>query len=134
MYAIETLELEADNVLKDLSSKEFFCPGSTLNMKVNTTHPVGYGMPDSALGLFWESPAFKIKPNMDNHKYSVIATYPENDILESGWLIGEMHIAEKIATMEVEKGKGSTVLLGIRPQHRCQTHGTFKLLFNTLLG
>jgi hypothetical protein len=134
MYAIETLELEADNVLKDLSSKEFFCPGSTLNIKVNTTHPVAYGMPDNALGLFWESPAFKIKPNMENHKYSVIATYPERDILQSGWLIGEKHIAEKIAAMEVEKGKGSTVLLGIRPQHRCQTHGTFKLLFNTLLG
>lgn len=134
MYAIETLELEADNVLKDLSSKEFFCPGSTLHLDINTTNPVAYGMPEEALGLFWHSPAFKIKPNPDNHKYSVIATYPEKEILESGWLIGEEYIADRIAAMEVKKGEGSAVLIGIRPQHRCQTHGTFKLLFNTLLG
>lgn len=134
MYAIETLELEADNVLKDLPSKEFHCPGSTLHLDVNTAHPTAYGMPEHALGLFWDSPAFKIKPNPDNHKYSVIATYPEEDILESGWLIGEKYLSGKIAAMEVEKGKGSAVLLGIRPQHRCQTHGTFKLLFNNLLG
>jgi hypothetical protein len=133
-YAIEILELEADNVLKDLSSKEFFCPGSTLLMNINTTHPTAYGMPDEAIGLFWHSPVFKIKPNPENHKYSVIATYPEKEILESGWLIGEEHLANKIAALEAKKGKGSAVLIGIRPQHRCQTHGTFKLLFNTLLG
>ena len=134
MYAIETLELDADNVVKGLDSKDFFCPGSTLNINVNTVHPVAYGMPDEALGLFWHSPAFKIKPNPDNHKYSVIATYPDKEILGSGWLIGEKYLADKIAAMEVEKGEGSAVLIGIRPQHRCQTHGTFKLLFNTLLG
>jgi hypothetical protein len=31
-------------------------------------------------------------------------------------------------------GEGSALLVGPRVQHRCQTHGTFKLLFNSLLG
>jgi len=30
-------------------------------------------------------------------------------------------------------GKGEVVLIGFPAQHRAQTHGTFKLLFNTML-
>jgi hypothetical protein len=31
-------------------------------------------------------------------------------------------------------GTGRIVLLGIHVQHRAQTYGTFKLLFNNLIG
>jgi len=64
----------------------------------------------------------------------VVASYPDTDILESGWLIGEEHLANKVAVLRAEAGDGAAVLLGPRVQHRCQTHGTFKLLFNSLLG
>ena len=64
----------------------------------------------------------------------IIATYVERDILQSGWLLGEQVIAKKAAAVTVKHGAGKVVLIGFRPQHRDQTHGTFKLVFNALLN
>ena len=36
--------------------------------------------------------------------------------------------------MSVKHGDGKVVLIGYRPQHRDQTHGTFKMVFNALLN
>ena len=134
MYGIQALDLKVANAMEGISSKEFHCPGSTLHTLFDGKNPVAYGMPEDALALFWNSPAFKILPNPDNEKYSVVATYPDADLLESGWLIGEEKLANKIAILTAESGEGDAVLIGFRCQHRCQTHGTFKLLFNSLLG
>ncbi|MCW4013601.1 MAG: M14 family metallopeptidase [Candidatus Bathyarchaeota archaeon] len=133
-YAIDALKLPITNVVKGLNAKEFHCPGSTLRVNIENTHPAAYGMPDEALALFWSSPAFKINPGPDNHLYEVVAYYPESDLLESGWLVGEDKLVDKIAAINSHVGEGNAVLMGPRIQHRCQTHGTFKLLFNSLLG
>ena len=57
----------------------------------------------------------------------------DRDLLENGWLRGEELIAKKAAMVSVEHGEGRVVMIGFRAQHRAQTHGTFKLLFNALL-
>jgi hypothetical protein len=49
-------------------------------------------------------------------------------------LLGEEAIANKAAMVSVEHGDGTVVLIGFRPQHRAQTHGTFKLFFNALMA
>jgi len=73
-------------------------------------------------------------PSGENEKYEVVATYPERDILESGWLIGEEKLKRQVAMVVVRYGKGKVTLIGFRPQHRAQTHGTYKLFFNSLYG
>ena len=90
-------------------------------------------MPENSLLLFWNSQAFEIIPSSDNDKYEVVISYPERDILESGWLIGEEKIKKKSAMVIARYGEGKIVLIGFRSQNRAQTHGTYKLLFNSLL-
>jgi len=134
VYAIETFELRVQNVVEDISSKEFYSPGSTLRVHFDNTTPLGYGMPDDGLVLYWSNAVFEILPSRANDNYATIARYVERDVLQSGWLIGEDHIAKKSAMVSAQLGAGQVILYGFRPQHRAQTYGTFKLLFNALMN
>ena len=133
-FAIEKLDLKVRNVVKDLDKRDFLCPGSTLRVRFDNRHPLAYGMPDEGLVLNWDSPAFEIQPSPLNDRYTVAASYPDRDLLQSGWLIGEEKLTRKAALVMAEHGEGRIILIGFRAQHRAQTHGTFKVLFNSLLG
>ena len=132
-FAIDKFELNVRNVVDGIDHKEFYCPGSTLKVTIDNSHPLAYGMPSKGLALFWENSAFEITPSRGNDRYETIVRYIDRDILQSGWLIGEKHLANKAAMVSAKLGDGSVVLIGFRTQHRAQTHGTFKLLFNALL-
>ena len=104
-------------------------------MRFNAADPIGYGMPAEGLGLFMPGSQVYEVTSMDRSQdVDIIATYVDRDILQSGWLLGEQVIAKKAAAVTVRHGSGKVVLLGFRPQHRDQTHGTFKLVFNALLN
>ena len=133
-FAIEKLDLPVQNVLAGKSAKEFFCPGSTLHANIDTNHRLTYGMPDEGLIFFWSGPTFRVQPSFSNERCEILVQYPERDILQSGWLVGEDQIAGTAGMISAGYGEGSVVLFGFRPQHRAQTHGTFKLLFNALVG
>jgi hypothetical protein len=90
-------------------------------------------MPSEGLVLFWSSPTFTITPSQNNEWYETIVRYADRDLLQSGWLIGEEHIAKKAGMVAAKHGEGRVILIGFRTQNRTQTHGTFKLLFNALL-
>ncbi|MGH9762731.1 MAG: hypothetical protein ACREAC_18060, partial [Blastocatellia bacterium] len=53
--------------------------------------------------------------------------------LRSGWLLGPNYVEGKSALVDIKFGKGRAVLFGFPPEHRAQTWGTFKLLFNSIL-
>jgi hypothetical protein len=130
---IQRFGLPVRNVVAGLSSAEFWSPGSTLRVRFDNQHPVAFGLPREGYALFLAgSQAYEITsstPNVD-----IFSTFVEREILQSGWLLGESVIAKKAAAVSVKHGDGRVVLLGFRPQHRDQTHGTFKLVFNALLN
>jgi hypothetical protein len=134
-FAMDKLGVRARNLLADTTSKQFWCPGSTLKVNVDSTNPLAYGMPKESLALYLSGdPVFQILPTSSNERYQVIVSYQDRDILQSGWLVGEGNITGKAAMISAEMGKGKVILIGFRTQHRAQTYGTFKLLFNSLMN
>ena len=132
---IEKFGLPVRNVREGLSSMEFWSPGSTLRVNIDNTHPLAYGMPEQGLVTFLgNNQVYQIVATPRNERAERIVTFVDRDVLQSGWLLGEDVITNKAAMVSVEHGRGRVVLIGFRAQHRAQTHGTFKLLFNTLLG
>ena len=52
----------------------------------------------------------------------------------AGWLLGENPIANNAAMLAVDDGEDQIVMVGLRAQHRTQTHGTCTLFFNAVVG
>lgn len=131
---IEACGLGVRNVVSGLDPKTYSTHGSTLRVKVDHTHPLGYGMPKAGTVLSWDSPVFEIEERQRAERLQRIVEYQPREVLQSGWLIGEDRVAGKTAMVAADYGRGQAVLIGFRPQFRCQTDGTFKLVFNCLLG
>ncbi len=129
-FAIEKLRVPAVNVLKGVTSKEFFAPGSMFEVNLDVTNPLAYGMTEKAVVYFASDPAFMLLPYVRESR--VIASYGETNPLRSGLLIGEDRLTERTAMVEIPVGKGRIVMYGFRVQHRAQMQGTFKLFLNAL--
>ena len=106
----------------------FFCPGSLLRVRIDTKHPIGHGLDNEMAIMFKSGPVF----DGVRGDSKAVATYPEFNPLMSGWLEGEKRIRQKVALLETSLGDGRVILFGFKPQHRGQSHGTFKLLFNAI--
>lgn len=140
---IDHFNVPVENLVRGKPSEEFFCPGSVLRLSMDTSHPLGFGMPEWYAGYFARSQAFAIKEaaNKDDPRdpanrfpATVVSRFSDTVVLESGWIRGEELIQDQAAIVDVEYGKGNIYLLGISVQRRGQPHGTFKILFNAILA
>ena len=115
------------------AAQSLYAPGSILRVLVDGARYVARGMSDTAAVYFTNSVTFDLPAGS---AAQVIARYPdrESDILLSGYLQGGSAIAGKAAAVEVPVGRGRVVMFGFRVQYRGQSYGTFKMLFNALLG
>jgi glutamine amidotransferase-like uncharacterized protein len=89
-------------------------------------------MPATTTGFYSNSPFFDVTDGFASQRTSIVARYPNADVVASGWLRGEDLMAGRAAVVQVELNPGRLVLFGLRPQHRAQTQATFPLLFNAL--
>lgn len=126
-YAIAELGLPVANALAGVGT-EFYCPGAILRVSVDTAHPLAHGLDASSVAWFEDGPAFELAEGAG----TVVARYPEEDPLLSGWLLGGSKLEGRAALVEVPKGKGRVVLFGYRPQYRAQSWATYMPFVNAL--
>jgi len=101
-------------------------------LDVNTSEPLARGLMSNTDAYFINSSAFETTDANDPKAVRVIARYAKENVLRSGWLLGETKLKEKIALAEVPLGRGKVILFGFRPQRRGQTWGTFPFIWNAL--
>jgi len=127
----DKIELPVRDVTKEL--KDVLVPGAFLAVDFIADHPLAWGMPRESGAFTRGTPVFATSiPVLDTDR-RVIGTYPERDLLISGYLAGEKELQNRPAMVWVRAGKGQLVLFGFQPQFRGSTPSTFKLVFNALL-
>ncbi len=110
----------------------FYCPGSLLKQEFNPRHPVAFGMPERWPVFFRFDQAYRLTPSFDIAA-DAVSRYPdEEDMVASGWLLGDELLRNQANVVAFTVGEGSVVTLGSQVAFRTQTRSTFKLLFNAI--
>jgi hypothetical protein len=120
------------NVADKLQKSGLSCPASLLKIKLSD-HPLTRGMQEEAGILTTADQVFQTSvPSFDMDR-RVIASYPEDHVLLSGYCQKEELLGNYAAMVWLRKGKGNLVIYGFSPQFRGSVPGIYKLLFNGIL-
>jgi hypothetical protein len=135
-FAIDRLGVPVKNALEGVPAKDFYCPGSILKIKLDTSSAITRDAPllesSHDESIAWVEGGLAFEPTSDDAR--VVARFADaNELLLSGWLLGADKIANKGAIVEVKQGKGRVVMFAFRPQYRGQSVATLPFLFNAIL-
>ena len=130
-FAISALNLPVVNIIagqgRASEDSHFYAPGTIFGTALVPGSPITSGMGDSVAVYFADGRAF-----IASAPARTLARYAAEPF-RSGYVRHPDRIAGRAALVEVSVERGRVVLFGFRPQHRGQTHATFKLLFNAAL-
>jgi len=125
---IKQFKLPITNVLDGVKSSDFYCPGSIVSITLDNKNRIAATLPSTLPAYFINSSAF----STTDQSVRVVARYSRENVLRSGWLLGEDKLRNQIALAEMSFGKGRLILFGFRPQHRGQTWATLPLIWNSI--
>ncbi|MFN0167231.1 MAG: M14 metallopeptidase family protein [Bryobacteraceae bacterium] len=129
--AIEHFPLSLRN-----AAKGAYAPGSLLRMNVDGASALAFGMPPEITAFTTTATGYEVTVadghNKDERLTRAVVSYPQKELLASGWLSGEKSLVGKASLVDARHGKGRVIVFGFRPQFRGQTLGTFKLLLNAI--
>jgi hypothetical protein len=81
--------------------------------------------------FFDDDQAYRLRPGFGRDA-QVVSRYPRQNVLASGWLLGEEYLRDQANIVAFRIGKGSVVTFGSQIDFRTQTRATFKLIFNAM--
>lgn len=114
-----------------LEPHEFFAPGSILQIRVDTSNPLAYGLNERTdIAFQRETPVLRLRPNADKAGVVLIGWFDDDDALRSGWAWGQNKLFGGTAIASATVGDGGLHLFTPEILFRGQSHGTFQLLFN----
>jgi Zinc carboxypeptidase len=115
---------------RPLPAEKFYVPGSLLEARVDTTHPLAFGVDERVMVFFDHSPAFRLQPQAALQGVKGVAWFDSATPLQSGWAWGQQYLDQAVEIIDAPVGKGHLILFGPEITWRAQPHGTFKFLFN----
>jgi hypothetical protein len=124
------LEKTSDGNERPLSREKFYIPGSILQISVDNTNPLAYGLPKKVDVFFDHSPVFRLKPEASLRGVKPVGWFNNDKPLRSGWAWGQKYLQDGVTIVDANVGKGKLFLFGPEITFRAQPHGTFKFLFN----
>lgn len=120
----------SDGTERPLPREKFYIPGSILQVQVDNTNPLAYGMGERVAVFFNNSPVFRLRPEAALRSVRPVAWFDSDSPLRSGWALGQQHLQDGVAVLDATVGKGKLFLFGPEITFRAQPHASFKFLFN----
>ncbi len=130
---------DKDGKEQPLPREKFYVPGSVLRVRVDNSHPLAWGLGETADVMFSASPTYRLTEAAEGNGQQPIellrrvAWFDGKAPLRSGWAWGQEHLADGVAIVEAQVGSGRLVMFGPQIAFRAQPHGTFKFLFNGIV-
>ena len=119
---------------RPLSSDKYYVPGSILRVAVDPTAPSALGSEAQIDVFFNNSPVFRLAPNAASSGVRPVMWFDSTRPLRSGWAWGQNYLEGGTAAFEATVGQGKVYAFGPEITFRAQPHGTFRFLFNGILG
>lgn len=119
-----------DGTERALPREKLFIPGSLLQVRVDNTNPLAYGVNENLDVFFDNSPVFRLRPESALAGVKPVAWFDSDKPLRSGWAWGQKYLQDGVVVVDAPVGKGRLLLFGPEITFRAQPHGTFKFLFN----
>ncbi|WP_413975752.1 M14 metallopeptidase family protein [Stenotrophomonas acidaminiphila] len=126
----------ADGQPRALSQREYYIPGSVLQVAVDKSRPLAWGLPQRLDVYFsdgrWDNaPVFDLPAGRTDIR--PLLRFDTATPLRSGWAWGQEYLQGGVLAAEADVGAGRLTFFGTDITFRAQAHGSFKLLFNSLL-
>jgi hypothetical protein len=126
-------DIDAKGQERPLPPDKYYVPSSVLRIRLDTTNPLAWGLPDEVDVMFSSSPTFRPADKETPENIRRVGWFDTKTPLRSGWAWGQERLDGGVAIIDARIGKGRLALFGPQVLFRGQSHGSFKFVFNGIV-